>query len=283
VANYLLTQAGVLDSFNSDFVDLDDLRQVLNHLKGHCLRQLEMGLGRATDTWAANHDFLLEKLPSLRSLPVLSEKRYPDFLARKSIEEYWLIDPLDGKSEFDARIPEFCISIALIEGSRPVFSSLLVPSSKVTYWAEEAVGAFHEREGQALATIELPEAVGPKSRGLINRSPSGFDYASIYKSIGIEAHIPMGSSTKFSALIENQADIYYCKGGSREWNVAAADLLLREAGGDLLCLDTGGSLYYNQETSEVAPFVATAPSQLLSQGEFQTLKRASVESLQDHL
>ena len=80
--------------------------------------------------------FLKRELPLVRDLPVLSEHAYPDFAERSNINDYWLVDPLDGTKEFIRGEPDFCVSVALLRERQPRFALLAVPSTGEVYWAQ---------------------------------------------------------------------------------------------------------------------------------------------------
>ena len=272
-----------MSSFTSSYVDLPGFRTMLAQVRVQTMAKYtttpdELNKKADGSPLAAidlmNHEVLARTLPKLRDVPVFSEENYPEFSARKKVDEYWLVDPLDGTKEFLSGVPEFTTLIALIEGSRPVFSCILAPSTGTIYWAEEGEGAFHETDGQ-LAAFDLTTGPGGKSRGLISRNHPEAEVQAAYEALGMTTFVHKGSALKFAALVENEADIYFRKRGPHEWDIAAGDLLVREAGGDLLCLATGGSLYYNQEQTRVAAFVATAPGTYLSPAEFQMFKKSA--------
>jgi len=87
----------------------------------------------------ASHELIVSKLQKLTpNIPILSEESsHIPFSTRKSWNEYWLIDPLDGTRDFIDGSPDFCISIALIRGHYPSFGLIYSPFNKVHYYRLE--------------------------------------------------------------------------------------------------------------------------------------------------
>lgn len=192
----------------------------------------------------------------LRSLtpdvPVISEESgLPEFEERRAWDRYWLIDPLDGTREFVNRNDEFTVNIALIEGGRPVFGVVHVPVSGVTYLGCEGYGA-EKRDG---GTEKIQVAIESDSpvRVVGSRSHRGASLDAFLENLGeFEMH-PMGSSLKFCHVAEGAADIYPRLGLTSEWDTAAAQAVVEQAGGQVLKLD-GSPLGYNSKAAILNPF-----------------------------
>jgi 3'(2'), 5'-bisphosphate nucleotidase len=85
----------------------------------------------------SSHVFIKENLEEFNPrLPVLSEESIPpSYKDRRSLEAYWLIDPLDGTKEFTKKIGEFTVNIALIVNGISVLGVVHAPVLNVTYYA----------------------------------------------------------------------------------------------------------------------------------------------------
>jgi 3'(2'), 5'-bisphosphate nucleotidase len=91
-----------------------------------------------------SHDIILSYLEKT-CLPVTSEEGTAiPYSERKTWQQYWLIDPLDGTKEFIKRNGEFTVNIALIEDGAPVLGVVYVPVNNTLYYAEKGKGAFME-------------------------------------------------------------------------------------------------------------------------------------------
>ncbi|MGB3460666.1 MAG: 3'(2'),5'-bisphosphate nucleotidase CysQ [Rhodanobacter lindaniclasticus] len=198
-------------------------------------------------------------LATLREqLPVLSEeaKALP-WSERRHWARYWLVDPLDGTREFVKRNGEFTVNIALIDDHRSVLGVVLAPVTGELYVAAEGQGAWlQERDGGPWRRIRT-RPLGDPPRVVGSRSHGGTQGGLLEQLTGSDyEHVPLGSSLKFCLIARGEADIYLRLGLTSEWDTAAAQCVLDEAGGAVLDL-AGQPFRYNRGESLLNPeFVA---------------------------
>ena len=191
-------------------------------------------------------------------LPVISEEaRAAPWSQRREWPRYWLVDPLDGTREFIKRNGEFTVNIALIENHEPVLGVVLAPVTGELYAAARGEGAWLQREvgadWQRIGTRDLPEQATVAG----SRSHGGSAVALLQQLIGDDyTSVPLGSSLKFCLVARGDADVYLRRGATSEWDTAAAQSVLEEAGGAVLDLH-GEPLRYNRGDSLINPeFIA---------------------------
>jgi len=209
-----------------------------------------------TEADLKNHELLTYRLAGARKAPVLSEEAYPEFDQRRDLQEYWLIDPLDGTKEFAGGIGEFSVLVALIQNHRPVFSAVILPDKAMAYLAEAGAGAYRLTDGKLERVTAVAHTARP-SRGLVSRFHEEGEVSSYYQANQVTQEVKMGSAHKFCALLDGRADMYFRHKGPHEWDVAAGDLLVNEAGGQMRDLE-GEFLTYNQPGTRVKPFLGLA-------------------------
>ncbi|GAP65307.1 MAG TPA: 3'(2'),5'-bisphosphate nucleotidase CysQ [Mizugakiibacter sp.] len=202
----------------------------------------------------AAHRILVDGLRALTpDIPVLSEESAAvPWSERRAWPRHWLVDPLDGTREFIKRNGEFTVNIALIEDHRAVLGIVLAPVSGELYSATTGGGAFRERAPGALPE---PLAVRAPARPLVvagSRSHGNPQQAALLAALGEHVLLPMGSSLKFCLIARGDADLYLRLGPTSEWDTAAAQCVLEEAGGAVLDLD-GRALTYNAKESLLNP------------------------------
>jgi 3'(2'), 5'-bisphosphate nucleotidase len=193
-------------------------------------------------------------------IPVLSEESgLPEFAERSQWTCYWLVDPLDGTKEFVNRNGEFTVNIALIENNRPVFGVVHVPVKNKTYYGCSGYGA-ELRSADADATkISVAAKSAQPARVVGSRSHRGSSLDGFLEALGEYEMLPMGSSLKFCLVAEGAADIYPRLGPTSEWDTAAAQAVVEQAGGSVLTLD-GKPLSYNSKEQIVNPhFLVVGP------------------------
>lgn len=193
---------------------------------------------------------LIELTPNV---PVLSEEGADmPYADRAAWECYWLVDPLDGTREFVKRNGEFTVNIALIELQQPVLGVVFVPVTGVCYSAARGLGAFKQGPEDPQIAINSrafdPEHItvaGSRSHG--NEATRRF-----IDSLGDADVISIGSSLKFCLVAEGKVDVYPRFGPTSEWDTAAAQCVVEEAGGEVV--DLGFQpLRYNTKESLLNP------------------------------
>ncbi len=204
------------------------------------------------------HHTIVEGLRSLTpEIPILSEESANiPYAKRARWEQYWLVDPLDGTREFIRHSDEFTVNIALIEDQQPVLGVIYVPVTGVLYFAHHNGGAYKQLPNQLprpisvrLSSDDCVVVAGSRSRNT-QRIQSFINMLhSKVRLLGI------GSSLKSCLVAEGKADIYPCFGPTSEWDTAAAQCILEQAGGHLT--DTHlRPLRYNTKASLLNPHFA---------------------------
>jgi len=185
----------------------------------------------------------------------LSEESAEDIpaLVRRRWSRLWLVDPLDGTREFVKRNGEFTVNIALIENHRPVLGVVLAPVTGALYAAARDVGAWLQPDaGQAWQRIGT-RALATPALVAGSRSHGANTHAMLEALLGSEHEpLPMGSSLKFCLIARAAADVYLRLGATSEWDTAAAQCVLEQAGGAVLDLQ-GQPLRYNRGDSLINP------------------------------
>ena len=201
------------------------------------------------------------------SIPIICEETEMEpYEKRKKYQRFWLVDPLDGTKEFIKRNGEFTINIALLEKNHigeyvPTVGVVSVPAQGLIYCGEQGYGSWFCNEitgetGRMECKPFNPE--GPLtmvcSRSHMNKETEQF--TTLFK---VKDTIVSGSSIKFMKLCENKAQVYPRLHPCMEWDVAASDAILREAGGQIITTDESPFLY-NKEDLLVDSFIAYGKS-----------------------
>ncbi|HEY3327572.1 MAG TPA: 3'(2'),5'-bisphosphate nucleotidase CysQ [Novimethylophilus sp.] len=202
----------------------------------------------------AAHDIIESGLAALiPELPVLSEESAAiPFTTRRQWDSYWLVDPLDGTREFIKRNGEFTVNIALIENHRPALGVVYAPALDLLFFATAGHGAFRQLGNKSPQAIRAREFDSTQVTVAGSRSHASEELLSFLDRMGPHMLISMGSSLKICLVAEGRADVYPRLGLTSEWDTAAAQCVLEEAGGRLIGLD-GASFRYNLKESLLNP------------------------------
>ena len=203
----------------------------------------------------ASHLCIVAGLEALTpDMPIISEEAgLPGFEERSQWDRYWLIDPLDGTKEFVNRNGEFTVNIALIDQQKPGLGVVYVPVTGVTYVGCEGHGAERRNSDGSVASIQVSAVSANPVRVVGSRSHRGASLDAYLESLGGCDMIPMGSSLKFCVIAEGGADLYPRLGLTSEWDTAAAQAVVEQAGGSVVTLD-GKPMKYNTKSDILNPF-----------------------------
>jgi 3'(2'), 5'-bisphosphate nucleotidase len=211
-------------------------------------------LSPLTEADLVAHNVIAGGLSALSSWPIISEEAaLVDWQIRRRWERYWLIDPLDGTKEFVKRNGEFTVNIALIEHGKPILGVVVAPILKRSYFAAQGLGAFRQDWGHAPIPIHVSEhAPAAVWRVVGSRSHQSDEVKALLAFIGNVSLVSMGSSLKFCLVAEGAADLYPRLAPTSEWDTAAAQCVVEQAGGAVLTRELA-PLAYNGKESIVNP------------------------------
>jgi 3'(2'), 5'-bisphosphate nucleotidase len=202
----------------------------------------------------AAHNTIVDDLKSYTpDIPILSEESAEiPFKERSQWPKYWLVDPLDGTKEFIKKNDEFTVNIALIEDGNPILSVVYVPVHSIAYTAAKGYGAFKKvSDVRHQINTHKPARNTPIVVG--SRSHISPDVQIYLDKLGNHELKSMGSSLKFCLVAEGKADLYPRLGLTSEWDTAAAQCIVEQAGGRVVTLDNQ-ALKYNTKESLLNPY-----------------------------
>jgi myo-inositol-1(or 4)-monophosphatase len=183
----------------------------------------------------------------------LSEESADD-LNRLGKERLWIVDPIDGTSEFISGVPEWCISVGFVESGRAVAGGICNPVTGEIFLG--ALGEGVKLNGTAVGISgrqNLKGAVVLASRSEITRGE--WD---CYRDAPFVTR-PMGSvAYKLALVAAGIADATWTVSPKHEWDIAAGSALVQAAGGLVRNLD-GSELRYNRPSPLLPGLLACTP------------------------
>ena len=180
---------------------------------------------------------LARELARIEPVPVLAEEMKSE--AQRAVYDtaplFWCVDPLDGTRNFSDGIPFFAISVALMEGSRPLFGIVYDPIADEAFYAVRGAGAWLDHRplelapsgpplAAALAEVSLRRETAPLRRPLKRHPP----YA--------KRLVSGSSALSWCHLAAGRVDVML-HGGQKMWDYAAGALVLEEARGCFCTVD----------------------------------------------
>jgi len=183
----------------------------------------------------------------------LSEETADD-LSRLDRSRVWIVDPLDGTREFVKGIPEFCISIAMVESGQPVAGGICNPATRETFIGSLQTGVTYNGVlAHASQRAKLDGALVLASRSEVKRGEW-----EAFKEAPFKVQ-PMGSvAYKLARVAAGLADATFTLTPKNEWDVAAGAALVISAGGSVQTLENTG-LRCNNKNPLLSGLIATGP------------------------
>jgi len=183
----------------------------------------------------------------------LSEESVDDF-SRVEKSCVWVVDPLDGTREFVAGIPEFCVSVAMVEDGRPVAGGICNPATnEIVVGSLESGITYNGKPARPSQRTGLEGAVVLASRSEVKRG----EWES-FKSMPVTIR-PMGSvAYKLALVAAGKADITFTLTPKHEWDVAAGAALVLSGGGYVQTLENT-ELRCNNKNPVLSGLIACGP------------------------
>ena len=180
----------------------------------------------------------------------LSEES-PDHPDRLRCSRVWVVDPIDGTRQFVEGIPEWCVSIGLIEGHQAVAGGILNPSTGEIFLGSVETGL------EIVGSVRSKSDKADRPRMLVSRREHGRGKWARFE--GTELTVsPIGSiAYRLAQVAAGYADATCTFEPRREWDVAGGVALVHAAGGTVQMLD-GNPVLFNKESPRVETFFAFA-------------------------
>ena len=200
------------------------------------------------------HETICDGLTKITpNIPILSEESVNiPYSQRRQWTKYWLVDPLDGTREFIKRNGEFTVNIALIENNLPTIGILWVPASNTCYFSRRGNGAFKITPDKQKMPLQVKKTEEKKLCIAGSRSHGNTQQTSLLEKLPNAKLTSMGSALKFCLIAEGKVDLYPRFGPTSEWDTAAAQCIVEEAGGSVTDM-AFNPLRYNQKESLINP------------------------------
>ncbi len=151
----------------------------------------------------------------------------------------WIVDPIDGTRGYLAGREDWCVSVALVEENTPVLAAVFAPASDEFFFAARGQGAT--RNGRPVqvtsgAELDFSRVAGPKP--LVERLKLSSGEISLHPRIASLA-------LRVCRVAQGHLDAAFAGGNSRDWDLAAANLIVQEANGKMTAL-SGDAILYNR-------------------------------------
>ena len=189
------------------------------------------------------NNILTKKIFSLTpQIKIISEETSTN-KKNENLNNFWLIDPIDGTSEYINNREEFTINAALIINKKPVIGVVYAPGKKRLFYT---YGPSHSFELVNNKEINLSEKKKENINLITAVSYSNDlkpDIIKLHKKFNVTKYQKMKSSLKFCVVAASEFDLYVAEARAYEWDIAAGHAILENAGGKMTDFDGNEILY----------------------------------------
>lgn len=209
-----------------------------------------------TEADYAAHEYICHQLNDLTpQIPILSEEGgMIDYNTRRHWSSLWIVDPLDGTSEFIHRTCHFAVCIGLVRDGFPVMGVIYLPALQELFFAD-GQHTFKQLPDGTTVKLSVPEKpLCWPWRAVCSKGKLPEPDRTFLQLLHIPYAKPLGSALKYCALAEGKADIFFRTRKNQEWDSAAGQAIIEQAGGHVLDLK-GNRFSYNKKQLNNPPFV----------------------------
>jgi len=187
---------------------------------------------------------IIEKIISNTGYPILSEESLDD-KKRLDYDKIWIVDPLDGTSDFVSKSDEFTIMIALVDKHEPILGVIYWPTNDILYVAQKGGGSHRFVGGIWEKLVISKRSELGNCRALGSRHHLSSHEVNFLKQLNVEKFSERGSSLKVTDICSGTAELYFTLTNKiKQWDTCASNCLIIEAGGKMTDM-LGNKLEYN--------------------------------------
>ncbi|WP_232630856.1 inositol monophosphatase family protein [Methylobacterium sp. Leaf118] len=209
-----------------------------------------------TEADVAVDTFLKVRLSELEPGAAWLSEETIDDPVRLGAERVWIVDPIDGTRAFLSGHPDWSIAVALLWAGQPVLGAVFAPATGHYYEALAGRGATLNGAPITVSdrsALEAARVTGPKP--MQERLLAGAARLGPRPTVTTVERVP-SLALRLARVAEGVIDLGLVSKDSRDWDLAAADLILREAGGVVCDLD-GEPAVYNRPEPRHGELIAT--------------------------
>ncbi len=245
----------MLSIADSTLPDMTLVREVAEEAGALAMRFFRSGLATSARIWSkaggspvTEADVAVDTFLKVRLSQIMPEAGWlseetADAPHRLVQDHVWIVDPIDGTRAYLGGSHDWSVAIALLREERPVLGVVYAPAHDALYEARLGLGALRNGQPIAVSPIsDLGEArlAGPKP--MIDR------IARRFPKLRHPPRIP-SLALRIARVAEGSIDAGLVSSDARDWDIAAADLILTEAGGLLTGLDSAAPRYNRPDPS----------------------------------
>ena len=206
---------------------------------------------KSDNTPVSNGDLEVNKIISNKikeitpNLPIISEET-SDNKTKKNLNDFWLVDPIDGTYDYINNLEEFTINAGLILENKPVAGLIYAPAKKRMFYSYGKNLAFELIDGKPVKLGQTDDFNKNEIKFVSYSNKIKPEIERIHKKLNVKKFVKMKSSLKFCVIASGEFDGYVAEPRACEWDIAAGHAILKHSGGNVTDFD-GNEIFYGKE------------------------------------
>ena len=178
-------------------------------------------------------------------IPIVSEET-SDNKSIKNLNDFWLIDPIDGTYDYINNLDEFTINAGLIIDKQPVAGLIYAPAKKRMFYSYGNTFAFELIDGKPVKLNKKNNFDKNRIKFVSYSKKIKPEIEKIHKELNVKEYVRMKSSLKFCVIASGEFDGYVAEPRACEWDIAAGHAILKHAGGNVADFE-GNEITYGKK------------------------------------
>ncbi len=192
------------------------------------------------------NNILTEKIFNLTpEIPIISEETI-DNRKNENLNNFWLIDPIDGTNDYINNRDEFTLNAALIVNKKPVIGIINAPDKNRLFYSYGPTNSFEIVDNKKIKLIEKKKENINEIKAVSYSDELKTNIFKLHKKFKVSSYNKMKSSLKFCVIAAGEFDLYVAEPRACEWDIAAGHAILNNAGGEVTDFDGNEILYGKQ-------------------------------------
>ena len=192
------------------------------------------------------NEILTQKISKITPNIIIVSEENADHKNDKNLENFWLVDPIDGTRDYINDRDEFTLNAALIINRKPAIGIITAPAKKRVFYSYGISNSFELINNQEVDLINKKKKY-KELKAVSYSDELKPEISQLYKKYKITSHQKMKSSLKFCVVAAGEFDLYAAEPRACEWDIAAGHAILDHAGGKVTDFNGNEILYGKSE------------------------------------
>jgi len=206
---------------------------------------------KSDNTPVSNGDIEVNKIITKKikeltpTIPIISEETSEN-KSINNLNDFWLIDPIDGTYDYINNLDEFTINAGLIIDKQPAAGLIYAPAKKRMFYSYGNTFAFELIDGKPVKLNKTNNFDKNKIKFVSYSNKIKPEIEKIHKELNVKEYVRMKSSLKFCVIASGEFDGYVAEPRAYEWDIAAGHAILKHSGGNVTDFE-GNEIFYGKK------------------------------------